>query len=194
MGQYDDLDPVPANPPRMGMPSASGGRSLGKLAQSARGGELKKAAIILFVIAGLSMLQGFMEYSTVEAQVDAVIAKELQGNPGAVVDPAVRLQIINIAKMVASAFFVLGGIYIVLGLMIRKFPVPISILSLTLYLGVMAILALLNPLTLVQGWIIKIIAIVGLSKAIQAAFAYKREMAMERASMKPRFGGGGDFS
>jgi predicted RND superfamily exporter protein len=53
--------------------------------------------------------------------------------------------------------------------------VPITIISLVLYLGATAIFAYLAPETIAAGIIIKVIIIIGLAKAIQAAIAYEND-------------------
>jgi hypothetical protein len=70
----------------------------------------------------------------------------------------------------------LGVIFIILGVMVKSYPVPMTITGLVLYVLANAIFGLLDPAMLLQGVIIKIIVVVALIKAVQAALAYQREM------------------
>jgi hypothetical protein len=53
--------------------------------------------------------------------------------------------------------------------------VPATALGLILYVGAFAIFAAMDPASIAQGIIIKIIIIVGLVKALQSALAYQKE-------------------
>ncbi len=66
--------------------------------------------------------------------------------------------------------------------MIKQYPVPISITSLVLYLGATVVMGVLNWQTLLQGIIIKVIVIVVLVKAVQAAIAYQKALDAEAQS------------
>ena len=70
----------------------------------------------------------------------------------------------------------LGLLFVVFGLIIKKFPVPITIISLVLYVLATAAFALLSPMTLAQGIIMKVIIIFALVRAIKAAYAYQAHM------------------
>jgi hypothetical protein len=52
-----------------------------------------------------------------------------------------------------------------------------TVTALTLYLGGNAVFGVLNPASLGAGWIMKIFIVIALFKAVQAAFAYQKEMA-----------------
>ena len=61
----------------------------------------------------------------------------------------------------------------VFGLIIKQFPVPITITSLVLYILAIVVFGLLDPATLIQGIVLKIILIFGLFRAIKAARAFQ---------------------
>ncbi len=67
----------------------------------------------------------------------------------------------------------LGALFVVFGLIIKQYPVPITITSLVLYILAMAAFGLLEPASLATGIVIKIIVIFGLYRAIKAARAYQ---------------------
>jgi len=60
----------------------------------------------------------------------------------------------------------------VFGLIIKSYPVPITITSLVLYVAANAAIGLLNPASIASGLILKIFIVLGLFKAIKAARAY----------------------
>ena len=87
--------------------------------------------------------------------------------------------------MVCFVLIALGVIFIVMGLLVKQYPVPLTIAGLALYVGSALVFAALDPMTLLQGIIIKIFIVIGLVKAVQAALAYERE---RKASEAMQFG------
>ncbi len=80
-----------------------------------------------------------------------------------------------IVRLVNGVAVALGVVFIILGVIVNRFPVPATIISLILYVGSALGFAALDPSTLARGAIIKIIIVVALIKAIQAALAYEKE-------------------
>ena len=176
MSQFDDL---PA-PPRAGIP-ATGRKPLGKLAQSAQGKEIKKARIALIAAGLILILQNGIFYAMSEVEVDAVLKLEVEKlGPGMVADPAelaqARTRLLGIVHVIYGAFMGAGAVLVGLGIAVTKYPLAFTITGLVIYLGTIAIFAVLNPLTLASFWLIKLIVIVCLFKAIQAAAASNREI------------------
>lgn len=95
------------------------------------------------------------------------------------VDPAQLEEFKVGARMMGYLIYggaaLLGLLFFIFGLMVRKYPVPITITSLVLYIISALLFALLNPMSIVSGIIIKIIIIVALFRAIKAAYAYEAE-------------------
>jgi hypothetical protein len=161
----------------------SGPASLGSLAQSARQKQLNTARGILLAIGILTIVVNVAFYFMIESQVNEGINAEIRKlPPGMVADPVklaeLRTNAIRIAQLIQGAVIALGVLFVVFGLIVKKYPVPITITSLVLYIGAAAVLGLLDPATLVQGIVFKIIIIVGLAKSIQSALAYEREKAV----------------
>ena len=67
--------------------------------------------------------------------------------------------------------------------MVTQYPVPCTITGLVLYLGANAAFGLMDPTSLARGLIVKIVIIVALFKAVQAAIAYQKEE--QQASLTP---------
>lgn len=172
MNDYnDDLPPLP----RAGGP-VSGRKPLGKLTQSARGAELGKARRILLVVGVLTVLANIAGYLLAESLADTAIKVELAKQPGAMVDPAFREAVITATKVASVLVGLLGGLFVVFGLIVQKFPVPITVASLVLYIGQVAVLAVLAPASLLNaGIFVKVIIVVALVKAVQAAIAMQRD-------------------
>jgi hypothetical protein len=159
---------------------------LGSLAQSARGKQLNQARWILIVIGVLTIgANGFMLYNTpneVRQVVDAKVRKAQQ--PGMAVDPAevkkVEQTLQFFCYLIYGGALALGVLFVVFGLIVKLYPVPVTVVSLTLYVLASLGLGLLNPQTLRPGAaIFKILIVIALAKAIQAAIAYQREKAFD---------------
>ena len=95
-------------------------------------------------------------------------------------DPAVvaefRNRVLRVSQLVMGGAMALGVVFIVLGFLVKSYPVPSTVLGLVLYVGAAAVFGYLDPATLGQGIIIKIIIIVALAKSVQAAITYQRWM------------------
>jgi hypothetical protein len=162
--------------PRLGQPQGELPK-LGSLTQSARFKQLNQARNILVAIGILTMaVNGFLWFHA-EKEVDEALQQQI--GPGRVADPArfqeARKQVLRIVYLIYGGTFALGAVFVVLGLLVKTYPVPTTITGLVLYLGATAVFALLNPASIGAGIIIKIIVIVCLVKAIQSALAYQRE-------------------
>lgn len=177
------MESTPSTPTTM---SSSG---LGNLAQAARTKQLKTARGVLYFVGILTLLVnvGFCVFA--ENLVDAQIDQELAGlrSEGVEIDQAALAEFragairgIRIANGIGA---VLGVVFIACGALVYKYPVPATILSLVLYIGSAAAFGALDPSTLARGWFIKIIIVVALFKAVQAALAYENER--KQAAQEP---------
>ena len=171
----------PLNPYRPPVADSSAApKKLGSLAQSAHGKELKQARNILIIIGVLTFaLNGFM-LANAQKEVDDAVRVELQkAGPGAIVDPDAKQAILTMVYAIYGGAMALGAVFIFLGVIIKKFPLPITILSLVLYLAGTAVFAVLNWTTLLSGIIFKVFVVIALVRAIKAAKAYQDEVADE---------------
>lgn len=137
---------------------------LGSLAQSSRGSTLKSVRLTLFIIGGLTLaLNGFL-FSNAEKEVaDAQIA------------PQDVEYVLGLVRLIYGAGAAVGLAFVLCAIFLEKFPVPLTILSFVLYVGATAGFAYLDPSTLLQGLIIKVIIVVTLAKGVQTALAYERD-------------------
>lgn len=151
-------------------------KSLGSLAQSARGGHLKAARGILIGVGLLTLVvNGFLLFN-IENEVHQVIQQAIQQNQ---IDPADAPQYEQAIRI--EGYLIRGGpalmglIFVIFGLIINKFPVAITTTSLILYLATILGLALHEPASLARGPVLKIIIIAALARSIKAAWAYEAE-------------------
>jgi hypothetical protein len=170
--------------PSSGLPSLGdsvGSSSLGSLSQSAREKQLKTARGIMIAVGILTVLFNGAFLTQVENNVDQQIQKELNNlhARGQVEDRAavatIRSRAIRISQLILGSAVALGVVFIVLGALVKRFPVPSTVLGLVLYIGANAVYGYLAPEVLVEGVIFKIIIIVALVKSIQSAIVYQRE-------------------
>jgi len=163
----------------------SAGDDLGSLAQAARSKQLHSARTILLVVGILTVLVNgffvFMAKSMVEKQFETDLA-DLR-RQGMVIDDSkveeLREGAISSTRLINGIGLALGMVFIFLGANVKKYPIPMTITGLILYLGSAAVFGLIDPTTLVRGIIIKILIVVGLFKAVQSAIAYEKEMKNE---------------
>jgi hypothetical protein len=166
------MDPIdPFAPPKAADRPAT--KPLGSLAQSARGKELKQVQGILIVIGLLNLaFYGFSLYNTPN-EVDRVIRQQQNLAPGQV--EQVRQFVTYFLYTIYGGFTALGALFVLLGLIVKKAPVAVTVISLVLYLVVNLGVIALNPMALAQGAIVKIVVVVALIRAIGAARAYEAE-------------------
>jgi hypothetical protein len=163
----------------MDSPPTLGG--LGSLAQSARTKQLKTARAILYFVGGLTIVVNVAFVIFAEPIVNSQIDRELRElqqqnmeiDPGALKE--YRQQAIRITRLVNGIAVLIGVVFIVCGALVYTYPVPATITSLVLYIGSAAAYGVIDPTTLARGWLIKLLILIGLFKAVQAAFAYESE-------------------
>jgi hypothetical protein len=158
----------------------SGLPRLGSLAQSARSKQLNTARGLLIFIGVATILFNVIQLMIVKDQIKKGIDQEISARllPGQQVNEVERQKIENAAIVFAyilcGSLIFLGLLFVVFGLIVKLFPVPVTVISLVLYLGAIAVFAVLNPPSLGAGIIIKIFIVIALVKAIQSAIAYQK--------------------
>ncbi|HUT09571.1 MAG TPA: hypothetical protein VMY42_03675 [Thermoguttaceae bacterium] len=161
------------------MASASSG--LGSLSQAARGKKLRTARGVLLFVGILTIVVNAVLFTVVESQIDKEIEKEKQAlrQRGLIADPGevqkVRAQAIRITRLVQGVAIGLGVVFVILGIIVKQFPVGATLTGLVLYIGAAAVFGMIDPATLLTGLIIKVFIVVTLIYSLQAALAYQRE-------------------
>jgi hypothetical protein len=163
---------------------------LGNLAQAARTKQLKTARGILFFVGVITILANGFFFSIAESAVNLEIDKEVEKvrRQNMEIDQTkvdeIRTTAIRTTQLVNGIGVLVGVVYLVFGFMIYKHPVPITVTALVLYIGCWAAYGVLDPSTLMHGWIIKLLIVAALFKAVQAALAYEQER-KQSAAMSP---------
>ncbi|HUR52824.1 MAG TPA: hypothetical protein VMZ71_01750 [Gemmataceae bacterium] len=160
---------------------------LGSLAQSARRTSFKQARGILFALGGLTIVGYSFLFLNVEKEADEAINAEVQKHGGwGGVNPnvanEVRATIIRVGRIIYAGTVALGAVFVLLGFLVPTAPVACTVTGLVLYIASIAVFAVIDPLSLVRGFIIKIVVIVCMVKAVQAAVAYERELKEAKAA------------
>jgi hypothetical protein len=146
---------------------------LGSLAQKAREKSLNTARIILILVGILQIGVGIGFAMMAQQNLEAEVKK--QGM--VIVDQRAFESTVHLLQAINGAAAFVGLLLLMCGLLVKRYPVPMTVTGLVLYVGLHATLAILEPESLVRGILLKIIFVVALVKAIQAAAAYQREEA-----------------
>ena len=143
---------------------SSNDNQLGSLAQSTREADLGKTRNILIVIGVLTLaLNGFM-FGNAENEVRQI------GLNGPDFD-----RVVGIVRIIYGVGLAMGAFFLFAGIFLKSMPVPLTILSLIIYVGGIAGFGFLDPTSLLQGIVVKVIVIAALGKSVQTAMAYQRE-------------------
>jgi hypothetical protein len=162
---------------------------LGSLAQSARKSSLKQARTILIILGVLNVLGGLFLYMNAQNEAREVIEQEKRkAGPLVTFDPVevkkAEDEVTRIARLIYLGVIAVSVVFIILGIAVPKAPVACTVTGLVLYLALNAMAAMADPVNLVRGIILKIVFLVALIKAVQAATAYQREVKAERESSR----------
>jgi hypothetical protein len=181
----DDMNPHD-EPPALGSFGRPGSSGLGSLAQSARGKRMKTAQRILIGVGILCLLNFGCLFALADNEAEQVLQAEVRKlGPNFVVQPVkfeeVKVTIARTARLIYAGSMALGVVFIVLGALVPRYPLGTTVIGLVLFIGVKAVYAVFNPANLLAGWLVNVIVLVGLVKAIQSAIAYQREEQAARA-------------
>lgn len=155
--------------------------SVGSLAQSARKKDLSRARNILIFIGVLTVIVNGIQLGMAEDQIREAFAQDVAAaeTQGMVLDmdkvAELEESALSMARLIVGAAVAVGVVFIVLGAIVKKFPVVSTVTGLVLYVGSVAVFGMIDPSTLARGLVMKIIVVVFLAKAVQAAAAYQRE-------------------
>jgi hypothetical protein len=161
-------------------------KRLGSLAQAARQKQLNQARWLLIIIGILTLGANAFFAATARQQVDAEIQKEQRKAAAQgmqfIVDQSKVDMVVRMVIIINVVMCLVGALFIVFGIIVKMYPVPITIASLVIYVLAALVFAVLEPESLLRGIIIKIIIVVALISSIKAAIAYERERALEPES------------
>jgi hypothetical protein len=142
---------------------------------------LNIAQRILFTVGILTILINLAQFGAIEAAVEQSMNAQAQKviAQGKRIDPVKFAQIkksaVQIGQLTAGGFVGIGVLYVVFGLILHRFPVPVTIVALSVYVGLTVIMLMIDPAHTAGRVIFRVIIIVALVKAVQAAIAYQRQ-------------------
>ena len=158
---------------------------LGSLAQAARTKHLKQARNTLFILGAIITIGYALflvkDWSDVEGQI------QQQGKVAAVQAQQASMILKVFLLIIYGSSIAIGLLFLLFGFFVERYPVPILIVALILYIGLQLFwgaLALYSgnwQAFLNYGIVFRVLIVFGLWKALQAAFAAQkeaREMAM----------------
>jgi len=156
---------------------------LGSLAQTARGKHLKQARNTLLTIGILIALLQAGFFFVEMGHVKDAFRKQVNLTP-AQAQQAEMIALTFVALFHSLAIAV-GIALVVLSFFVQRYPVPILITALVLYIGLQVVFTLVDRSNLLNiGIIVKIIFIVALVKALQAGLAAQREEREAQAAVE----------
>lgn len=145
------------------MPATGAGRSMlsDELTKT-----MKRAATALMWVAILQTLLGPVLLFVQKAKLE-------RENPGMVyeVGPLAYAIVFGIAALFWGLFF-----------WARRSPLPAAIVGLVLFITLHVVDAVSDPMSLARGWLVKILVVVALWKAIQAGLQYRRLSEQQQAA------------
>jgi hypothetical protein len=165
--------------------------NLGSLSQSVRSERLKSARTILYIVGVLSVLANLFFLFLAKSQVDQVFDEEVATarQQGMIVDEAKVLELkqsaTRSAQLINGGGVIAGIVFLILGANVYRYPVATTATGLVLYLGLNALFGYIDPMNLAHGWLIKIIIVVSLFKAVQSAVAYEKELKDQERNQSP---------
>ena len=161
---------------------------LDNLAQTVRTKSLRTARTIMLAVGGLTIFANLLGFTLTEKIIDQEIDQEVRKarQEGLLIDEEAvqdwRASAIRIGYLISGAMVCVGILFIALGACIYMKPVPITITALVVYLGTLALFGFLDPLSLMNGLLIKILVVAGLAKSVQSAIAYEQARSLTARS------------
>jgi hypothetical protein len=159
---------------------ASQASSMASLSQAARKKQLRIARNILFLLGVVKIVISAYFFSTIDAKVNENVQQQVQHalQRGKIMGKEEIAQATerakNIERIIWGVAGAMGGVFVFFGLMVKRYPVPITVSSLLLYLLTTAVFGIIEPLSLMEVLFFKIFAVFALMRSVQAAFAYQR--------------------
>lgn len=138
---------------------------LGSLAQEQHKKHIKSARTAILVVAILTFLGAILLYFIVQSEIAKV-----KSTPGMVVDETA----VGRANMIVAAVSFMGCIFLGLWVWAKSNPFSATVTALVLYLSLQLLNAAMDPTTIVQGIIIKIIIVLVLINGVKSGLAFKK--------------------
>ena len=118
----------------------------------------------------------FFERGSIRDELNKLVQRQA---PGARLSPAQMNDLEASAQRLLLLFhggtIAVGLAFVVMGFFVEKYPVPITALALITFIGLNVIFAVVDVHNIYRGWILKLIFIIALSKALSAGIAAQKE-------------------
>lgn len=144
---------------------------------------LKSATRAITILAVIFLLFGVLMYFATKSQSDSVLAQMQSMDPDAAYPKQINGKTYTVGELRKELVWEPRGVLIVnlilavvmgaLAIWARRSPLPAVIIATATYVVVIAAGAIVNPASLLQGWIVKLIIISFLVKGIKAALALR---------------------
>jgi hypothetical protein len=159
--------------------------ALGSLAQSARLQQLLVCRKILLFVGVVTIAANLFGFLVVDQAAEMLLREELAEAGGGqdLAPEEIERRAADMRRRVqmeSGLFVAVGVAFLVLAGLVTWLPVICTTGGLALYVGGQAFAAYLNPWILSNGWVIKLLIVAGLVRAVMAAFAYENHRAEER--------------
>lgn len=161
------------------------------LASTASNQELKKAKFILWFVGIVTILvHGFL-FSNSKNELDKAMDEELEKNGASLAQVQAlpdeeRVEFdkeyaiaFNKVRFIYGASIGLGVVFVICALSVNKMPVAATVTGLVLYLGSIAVQVAIEPSTIIQGIIVKVLIIIGLISSVKAALTIEKRRRSE---------------
>ncbi len=168
-------DRAPAGPHIVGAAGEATTAAARDLQSRDLGQKSRKAFGILLVVGILQTIAVFVVPWLLESEADKLRAQ------GMILDEAKLASIVLSTRVVVG---LIAAVFFGLAFWARKNPLPAAIAGLVAFVTLHAIEAVIEPSSLVQGWLIKIFVVAGLIAAIRAGVDHRRILA--QAGSPPR--------
>lgn len=158
------------------------GSDLPSLTQQVRLGKLNGVRIVLFVLGVVLFAGGIGLIANADNIGDRAIRQELDDADGNQLQPDEKRKaetlVRRMIRLQGALYALVGVVYLVFGFIVKQYPLPITIMSLALFITG-SVIPLQRPeailgLLICAGWLVAIVMVV-LSMALKVAISYARE-------------------
>jgi hypothetical protein len=149
-------------------------------------GKLVLAQLILFFIGVLSIFVSAFAIRDAHEEVpsifDEVPAQVVPGTAAADNEAYehVKQELTRRIRIAHGIDVGVGVIFVLCALLVHRMPLTATVTGLALYVGMVAVIAIMEPALILQGYLLRILIIVGLSVATRAAFRSRRRRSERR--------------
>lgn len=146
---------------------------LGSLAEAQHKKHIKNGRTAIMAVAILILLSGIGFYFLQNGEIAREV-RRVEALPNMVVDQAVVAKLRTQIKALLVVNIALAAAYLGLFFWARTNPFGAALTALILFVTLILVGAAVNPATIVQGWLVKIIVIGALASAVKSGLAHRK--------------------